>query len=91
MGVPADRLGLVFPWMGCAYTCAVASENDAYNGCPVIIPRDDNGLPAASAYPSFGDVQAHYRTNMTSAVVWNQSVDVSSAMVARPQFCCCAI
>jgi hypothetical protein len=45
-----------------------------------VIPRDDHGLPAASAYPSFGDMQAHYRANMTSEVTWNQSVDVSGAM-----------
>ena len=25
MGVPIDRLGIVFPWMGCAYACGAAS------------------------------------------------------------------
>ena len=72
-GVPADRLGIIYPWMGCDYTCA-AGEGHAYSGCPVVAPRNGKGPPAADAFPSFGDVLAHYLPNKTGDVVLNQTV-----------------
>lgn len=69
-------LAQVFPWMGCAYACASDSASEAatpYAGCGRIIPRSDHGLPSALAYPSFGDIQAHYLPNITSAVILNHS------------------
>ena len=62
--------------MGCAYTCASDSASELiapYGGCGRITPRSDHGLPSASAYPSFGDIQAHYLPNITGAVVLNHS------------------
>ena len=64
-GVPAERLGIIFPWMGCAYKCL--SAGSSYGGCSTV-----EGKPLA--YPSFGDVVAHYIPNQTSPVFLNETV-----------------
>ena len=71
-GVPADRLGIIYPWMGCDYTCAAGAEQGhAYDGCPVVARK-----PPAKDHvvTSFGDVLAHYLPNKTGDVVLNQTV-----------------
>ena len=30
--VPAEKLGIIFPWYACAFECE--GEGDAYGGCP---------------------------------------------------------
>ena len=66
-GIPASRMGIIFPWMGCAYRCSSSTTGSSYGGCSAVESK-------LVGYPSFGDVIAHYLPNKTSDVFHNTSV-----------------
>ena len=67
-GVPADRLGIVFPWYGCSFKCSpqgAAATDGNFHGCPATTKFME--APRVASMPA-------WHANATSAVYLNQSL-----------------